>query len=75
MDDLSQQWLDALCEQALRDERLSSALLVIAELSAALTEGRPVNPNYEAMRAQMLIAHDIVKLREIGWMANIDSRR
>lgn len=75
MGDLSQEWLDALCEQALRDEKLSSALLVIAELNDALNEGRPVNGNYKAMLAQMLTAHGIVKVQEIGWIAEIDSKK
>lgn len=75
MDDLSQEWLDSLCEQALRDEKLSSALLVIAELNAALTEGRSVNPNCQAMLDQMLTAHGIVKVQEIGWMAEINSKK
>lgn len=69
MDELSQAWLDDLCEQALRDDKLASALLVIAELNAALTEGRPVEPNYQAILAQMLTAQGVVKVQEIGWQA------
>lgn len=74
MDDLSQEWLDALCEQAVRDDKLASALLVIAELNDALNEGRPVNPNYQAILAQMLAAHGVVKIQEIGWQAESNSR-
>lgn len=69
MDELSQAWLDDLCEQALRDDKLASALLVIAELNAALTEGRLVKPNYQAILAQMLTAQGVVKVQEIGWQA------
>ena len=69
MDELEQEWLDSLCEQAQRDDKLSCALLVIDELHAAITERRAVNHHFEPMLRQMLAARALVRVQEIGWMA------
>jgi hypothetical protein len=42
---------------------------MIFELSAALAEGRPVNPNFRPLLNQMMIAFGAIQLQEIGWRA------
>lgn len=69
MVEIAQEWLDELCEQATRDPKLRDALLLIGELNDAISQGRPVNQHYDMLLQQMLAAHAMVRVQEIGWFA------
>lgn len=72
LDELSQEWLDALCLQIQHDDKLRSAVHMVSELYAFMCEGREIPSTHLPMLRQLLAAHGIAKVQEIGWFAKPD---
>lgn len=74
LDELSQEWLDALCEQVLHDDKLRSAVEMVSALYTLMLEGKPVPPTHQPMLRQMLAAAAVLKVQEIGWAVEIEHK-
>ncbi|WP_229722967.1 hypothetical protein [Xylophilus rhododendri] len=74
LDELSQEWLNALCEQALHDDKLRSAVEMVSSLHTSMLEGQPVPSTHQPMLRQMLAAAAILKVQEIGWAVEIQQK-
>lgn len=72
MDDTELGFFDELCNRARMDGcDINMATALIFEMNSAISESRPINPNYQAALVQFLALHDVLNIQQIEWFPKV----